>query len=118
MPIRRFAALRDTLLLAHGRRLPPVETTDELAASPSSALGADDLRHVSAARRTYRFLRSETRAADGERIIAPREKDHDCETTGDGRDEHKNKRLNDANAEAGEPKHEQRVGRGDKDSDQ
>lgn len=64
-------ALRDTLLLAYGRQLPPVAMTDALAAVPSSALTDDDLRHVAAARRTYRFARSDARAADGVSIIAP-----------------------------------------------
>jgi len=64
-------ALRDTLLLAYGRRLAPVATIVDLARLPSAALGDDDLRHISAARRTYRFLRSDARAADGETILVP-----------------------------------------------
>jgi len=63
-------ALRDTLLLAYGRRLPPAASTDELAGLPSSALADDDLRHVSSVRRTFRFARSDTRVADGDSIVA------------------------------------------------
>jgi len=64
-------ALRDTLLFAYGRRLPPVATLDALARASSASLADDDLRHVTAALRTYRFVRSDARAADGELIIAP-----------------------------------------------
>ncbi len=56
-------------------------------------------------------------AADDFGEIRAREEDLKCEATGDGGDEHEHKSLDDADAEAGEPKHEQRVGGGDENAD-
>jgi hypothetical protein len=64
-------ALRDQLLLAFGRRLPPVDGIAALAALPSVPASEDDLRYVVAAERTYRFRRAEERTPDGDTIIAP-----------------------------------------------
>jgi hypothetical protein len=64
-------AIRDELLLAYGRRLPPVASIDALAALSSGALGEGDLRFVSGVGRTYRLGKANTSAADGDSVVAP-----------------------------------------------
>lgn len=64
-------ALRDQILFALGRRLPPAETIAALTAGPSSALADDDLRFVGEAGFAYRWRRAETAAPDGVLVVAP-----------------------------------------------
>lgn len=59
------------LLLAYGRRLRALDTTDALAGFRSAPLGDDDLCFVAAAQRTYRFRRAETTTPDGDAVVAP-----------------------------------------------
>lgn len=63
-------ALRDELLLAHGRRL-QIATPSALAALRSAPLGDDDLCFVSSADRAYRFRRADATTADGDAVVAP-----------------------------------------------
>jgi hypothetical protein len=63
--------IRDELLLAYGRRLPTIATTDALAVFRSAPLADDDLCFVSTAQRTYRFRRADTTVPDGDGAVAP-----------------------------------------------
>jgi hypothetical protein len=64
-------AIRDELLLAYGRRLRHVDTATALAGMRSAPLVDDDLCFVTAANRTYRFLRTDTTPPDGDTVVAP-----------------------------------------------
>ncbi len=64
-------ALLDELRLALGRRLPPVQSTDDLAQFPSTAIAEESLRHVRSAERTYRWQPWNTVAPDGAETVAP-----------------------------------------------